>query len=274
MSAKTSTDKIELLVALYREGQSAGAIGRRLGLATHTVTNHLRAAGVELRSMSESCRKYPLDEAAFAAIETEAQAYWLGFITADGGVSDAAELRLNLQLRDKPHLERLREFLGSPLLVRETHREEGKPNSRDSCYFSVRSVPLCEALARHGVPPRKSKILRWPNTVPEHLVHHYVRGFFDGNGGWCNLTSEVSAQWRLYSTHEFLLEARIRLVTSVGLPPTELTNHHSTPEIAYLIYCTAPQVIAIAGWMYHEAEIFLPRKYDQILGYLSRYHST
>ena len=272
MSAKTSVDKLDLAVSLYREGQSAGAIARQLNLSKPTVLKHLRAVGVELRSQNEACRKYPLNERAFDDFETEAQAYWLGFITADGGVNDRFELRLNLQLRDKPHLERLRDFLGTTIAVREKYRVEGDPNSRDLCYLSVRSVPLCEALAQHGVVPRKSKILRWPNTVPDHLVHHYVRGFFDGNGGWGDLISEASAQWRLCSTREFLTEVRTRLVALVGLPPTEFTRHHRTPEIAYLIYCMAPQVIAIAGWLYHDAEVFLPRKHNQILDYLSKHH--
>ena len=258
MSAKTSVDKLDL-VALYREGQSAGAIGRQLGLATHTVTNHLRAAGVELRSSSEACRKYPLDEAAFATIETEAQAYWLGFVTADGGVSDRFELRLNLQLRDKPHLERLRDFLGTTIAVREKYRVDGDPNSRDLCYLSVRSVPLCESLAHHGVVPRKSKVLRWPGTVPDHLVRHYVRGYFDGNGTYSSC-GVGHFQWRLAGARDFLTSVQDLLICATGLNRTKLCAHHRTPEIAYLVYGGNHSVLKIVTWLYSEATIYLDRK--------------
>lgn len=262
MSAKTSTDTITLVVSLYQEGQSAGAIARQLGISVPTVTKHLRAAGVELRSPSEACRRYPLDEHAFDAIKTEAQSYWLGFITADGGVNDRFELRLNLQLRDKAHLERLRDFLGTTLAVREKYRVEDQPNSRDLCYLSVRSVPLCESLARHGVVPRKSKVLQWPSTVSDALVHHYLRGYFDGNGTYCHASSSSQLQWRVAGSRPFLSGAQKTMMRLQNLSQTKLCDHHRTEQVAYLVYGGNRQISKIIDWLYSDATIFLERKLE------------
>lgn len=36
-------------------------------------------------------------------------------------------------------------------------------------------------LIRHGIHPRKSKTLKAPQ-LSEELVHHWIRGYFDGDG--------------------------------------------------------------------------------------------
>ena len=39
-------------------------------------------------------------------------------------------------------------------------------------------------LIKQGCVPRKSLILTFPNTnqVPENLINHFIRGYFDGDG--------------------------------------------------------------------------------------------
>ena len=45
------------------------------------------------------------------------------------------------------------------------------------------SKKMYNDLISHGVPPRKSLILEPPIEVPEYLVSHWTRGYFDGDGG-------------------------------------------------------------------------------------------
>lgn len=60
----------------------------------------MRELGIEIRK-----RKYILNENYFESITTPEQAYWLGFLSADGYVNTAqGELELELQEQDQEHL--------------------------------------------------------------------------------------------------------------------------------------------------------------------------
>jgi hypothetical protein len=51
------------------------------------------------------------------------------------------------------------------------------------CQIQVHRVRFCEHLIRHGIEPRKTRSLTGPaDTVPSHLLRHWWRGFFDGDG--------------------------------------------------------------------------------------------
>ncbi len=41
---------------------------------------------------------------------------------------------------------------------------------------------MFEDLCKHGCVPNKSLILEFPKTVPSDLIHHFIRGYFDGDG--------------------------------------------------------------------------------------------
>lgn len=127
------------------------------------------------RAAAEQGRKYALNEAFFDRVETERQAYWLGFIVADGCIiesGDSAALAVELSSRDAGHVERLREDL-----------EAGNPLSFNRTFASLRvgSRRLVEGLACHGVTPRKSLTAK-PWDGPAELMPHYWRGMFDGDG--------------------------------------------------------------------------------------------
>lgn len=123
----------------------------------------------------EGSRKYTLNEAFFDEITTETQAYWLGFITADGCIINSGRtnaLRVDLSQRDADHLARMRDDLGStrPISFQRTF----------AC-VSFDSWRMVESLGRLGITPRKSATVQ-PWNGPEHLMPHYWRGMVDGDG--------------------------------------------------------------------------------------------
>ena len=50
--------------------------------------------------------------------------------------------------------------------------------------LSLRSKIICEDLKKLGCLQKKSKILVFPteSQVPKNLIHHFIRGYFDGDG--------------------------------------------------------------------------------------------
>jgi hypothetical protein len=118
-------------------------------------------------------RKHFFDERFFREIKTPEQAYWLGFIAADGSVSEIAGKRLEITLSARDH-EHLCEF-GRTIGYGEAKKTQWR--SRLTLY----SQKLFDDLARQGIHPRKShSLLPWDGPV--HLLSHYWRGVFDGDG--------------------------------------------------------------------------------------------
>lgn len=123
----------------------------------------------------DGSRKYPLNEAFFSEIVTERQAYWLGFVTADGGIirgDKTNALRVELTGRDIAHVELMVADLGS-----------NKPVStgRGCARISFDSRRLVDDLERLGVTQRKSATVE-PWEGPADLMPHYWRGMVDGDG--------------------------------------------------------------------------------------------
>ncbi len=127
-------------------------------------------------------RKYALDDHFFDVIDTEAKAYWLGFVTADGCVRagkisngwNRHELFVKLKESDAGHLEKLKAALSAQSPVRRVPRGAG-------IEISLSSGRLVESLMSLGVTPRKSLTVE-PWAGPVDLMRHYWRGLFDGDG--------------------------------------------------------------------------------------------
>ena len=122
---------------------------------------------------------YKFNESFFENINSEEKAYWLGFISADGGINipgigrdSGWILCINLKKEDKKHLEKFQESIGRSGPIYET----------DNCVrLQIGSEKLVTDLIQAGVGPRKSKTLK-PWIGPTALQRHYWRGFFDGDG--------------------------------------------------------------------------------------------
>lgn len=133
--------------------------------------------------------KYYYNKNYFKEINTPEKAYWLGFLYADGCITryykneklSTMGLELTLQEADKEHLEKFKQALESNVPL-------SKKIIKDK-YMSYRIVicckSLCEDLINLGCVPQKSLILKFPNNiiVPDNFISHFIRGYFDGDGG-------------------------------------------------------------------------------------------
>ena len=135
-------------------------------------------ASIVLPGGREGSRKYTLNHTYFEDIDTPEQAYWLGFLAADGGVVIGAKtyaLRLELAEVDAEQVQTFAIAMGS-----------NKPlwNRRGCVGVSLDSWRLVESLERLGIGQRKSATVE-PWDGPAELMPHYWRGLFDGDGCIC-----------------------------------------------------------------------------------------
>lgn len=125
--------------------------------------------------------RYPrcvVDEKFFLT-EGPVQAYWAGFLLADGCISQPQRAQgrpqtfLTAASKDLAHLEQLKAALAS------TYKISGP--YAGCWHLSVPSAALCQSLRRWNVVPRKSLIAS-PPALPESLESHWARGVMDGDG--------------------------------------------------------------------------------------------
>ena len=133
--------------------------------------------------------KYTYNKNYFKQITTETQAYWLGFLYADGCISrfyrneklKSMSLELTLQSNDIKHLENFRNDLEANIPI----QHKIISNKYEADRIVINCTYMCQDLINLGCTPTKSLTLEFPNNeiVPKHLLKHFIRGYFDGDGG-------------------------------------------------------------------------------------------
>lgn len=122
-------------------------------------------------------KKYSINSLFFRSWSPE-MAYILGFIAADGNVYEVGNAHiLQLGCDDLDVVEKMQEALGHDGIINKKERDNGK------IAYSLRicDISLFNDLNVLGVTARKSLTIT-PPIIPEEYVHHYIRGYFDGDG--------------------------------------------------------------------------------------------
>jgi hypothetical protein len=215
-----------------------------------------------------STRHYELNEEAFDAISEES-AYWVGFLMADGCVSDPANgrcptLALSLAQRDMHHVVRFREFLGSthPVAIRKNNRS--KAGSQDLACFSVTSRRLVARLNSFGVVPRKSKGAQVMQLEDDR---HFWRGLVDGDGHVCLFKKGTSHSPVVGLTASKSLADQFAdyVFSHTGKRPGM-----SQQGNIWHARCTYRNAEAIADLLYSGSSVFLERKQEIVRAILER----
>ena len=220
-----------------------------------------------------SRRKYNLDETIFEKIDSEEKAYWLGFFTADGCITEN-KIRLSLKAEDYSHLLKWKRFTkwnGKDYYHKDTNAWE--------VYF--RSTKIKNDLTRFGVTPRKTFTLRFPyDMIDRELIHHYIRGVFDADGcitKQVRKTVKPSGKLYIYEGGEFSIGKclsfvkdiqKIVFIDTLHLPSTSLNYSHKS--IARIRYGGIDQLAIIFHYLYDDATIYLERKFRLFKDILSR----
>lgn len=162
-------------------------IGEQFNSKRYQINYILKKYGIQ-KSISESKRKYTLNESYFDEIDTPNKAYILGFLYADGynnRINNSVVLSLSKE--DREILEKISEEVGSnkPLFESDyVNKNDG--TERHMLILTMASKHMCEALEKWGLTQNKTFIITFPDFLKEDLIPHFVRGYFDGDGCACS----------------------------------------------------------------------------------------
>lgn len=109
--------------------------------------------------------------------ESPEAAYWVGFIFADGSISENNRLKVTLKSADRGHLEKLASFVESQSNI------NYERSARYSTYAHMDSVSVPRLKSRFDLRPRKT--YNPPAHLPyqdKELLKCFLIGFIDGDG--------------------------------------------------------------------------------------------
>jgi hypothetical protein len=254
----------EEVIALNAQGFGQKQIAARVGITQGSVCELLRRHGVKSFRQPGGVRKYFINEEYFASVETPEQAYWLGFLAADGFVIGRTVLGLNLAVRDVAHVELFRSVMGAdemPLLYVPPPKKGPIKGGTGTYGLRLNSLRLVQDVARYGIGPRKSQhCIPW--DAPADLLPHYWRGLIDGDG---HVSSHKYGYLSFCGTKE-MCDGFIGFANSVcGTEARPI----QTGKIWKLSINGKRQVHALLTAMYANDEVALARKKAVAMAYIA-----
>lgn len=198
------------------------------------------------------------NENIFHTIDTEYKAYWLGFLYADGSVnSNDNRIELGLAEKDVDHIYKFKNFIEIDNKV--SYRVKTK-----SYRYSFRNAKIKQDLIKQGCIPKKSLVLKFPTEeqVPNDLIHHFMRGYIDGDGFIIN--TEKTQGMGFLGTYDFISVA----IETFNLKRNKITDmHHKNGAKMYQLYAKK-EYLNFLNLLYKDANIYLDRKYKKYLSLL------
>lgn len=120
---------------------------------------------------------YTVDNSRFKEIKTEEDAYWLGYIFADGCVREDSRALIIASV-DLDQLEKFKKYMNYSGPIRKVKKSKGSYAVNQVYRIVVCSSKVCSYLNLLGKTPGK---LVMPD-LPDELSRHFIRGYFDGDG--------------------------------------------------------------------------------------------
>ena len=275
---KPSPEINEKIISLYLSGKDTYQTAIECGCSQTFVMNTLKRHNITRRTTQSYTTKYITNEKFFDIIDNEEKAYVLGFLYADGNNyvrgTHSYEVSIGLEEGDKPILEKMRELLCplAPLKFTD-YSDEGWKNQY---LLKINSKILTQQLTKLGCIPAKSLILTWPKwLIDVKLQQHFIRGYFDGDGSlWAReptKTGQIDWGWQITSTNIFcekvkdIVETYANVHCSMTLCKPKTDNQITTS----LSVGGNLQVKKVLDWLYQNATIYLPRKYEKYQEFLN-----
>lgn len=206
------------------------------------------------------------DEDFFAEIDSEEKAYWLGFICADGYLNSRHNtVGICLDIKDIEHLNKFKKVLSlnKELKVRKSryshnHKETTKVT------IEVYSTKMDSDLRKLGLTETKSNTLGLVQ-VPDYLMNHFIRGYFDGDG--CVFSSFSKKGTKKYFTVGFTFvgtETFLNFVNSVLPFKVKSLQKDKRANGSYTLYiCSRTRFLIMYEYLYKNATIYLDRKFEK-----------
>lgn len=195
--------------------------------------------------------------------KTENSAYWIGFIAADGSLSDKRHsIEIGIQIEDINHLKKFSKFITYEDNLRIGIREKTK-----SCRITVINQKIYSDVKKYNLMPNKSFKIRFDDIISNfnndsELIRHFIRGYFDGDGSLSYDTGKLkNLRVGFCGNEEFLLQLQEYLSNLLNIE-TNMYSKKGT-NIKQLNIRYKIDAIKFLKYIYEKSNIYLDRKYNK-----------
>ena len=262
-----SKEEDKIICDLYNQGKRIGEIIPIIHRSRTGIYNSLLRNKINIRKSDDEIRRVFFNQGYFHKIDSEKKAYFLGLLCADGAIyNDIGNQAVVISLveKDRELLDAFAADIGYNKKLYHINRSPPRQNMDRLCLYSKEMAKDVCAL---GCGPQKSLTLQFPpkEQVPDELVHHFVRGFFDGDG--CACISHGYLFYSLVSSHDFCYKVKEIISSAIGEEIGNVTPHHTSEKVSVYRIGGKRAPLKVFEWMYKDASIYLRRKYDKYMGY-------
>lgn len=216
----------------------------------------------------------------FEKIETELQAYLLGFYAADGNINEKRKtFRIHLQKRDSELVYLYKDIISpdARVFTVSEHQTTGRNGmvvtAHESFGVDITSAKLCNDLVDLGIGYGKSYSELHIPEMPQELIRHFIRGYFDGDGSFVGSVVKpkdrpnygVRMCMSIIAKKPTILNEFIKFFADYGLI---INLNYLKRDNAYRFTTSSKKVCrAIYHLLYDNANFYLSRKFEKFSYY-------
>lgn len=247
----------EEIVKLYTNSYyTQTQLGEKFNCSSYVIHNILKRNNIAIVTKPRKNIKQ-LDNY-FDEINSEHKAYWLGFIFADGSVSNSNQLSIEIHEKDKYLLEKFKDDLQLNSKISIRNRK-----NTTTCCVRVSSPHMVQTLKQYGIVPNKTNVTKHLPKIREDLIPHFLRGLIDGDG-W--ITQDKNGRFHIgYVTNHISVCEDFKTYCNIiidGKCDAKITykNHDKHPCFQIQNQKIIKQ---LASALYKDNTICLSRKYQK-----------
>ena len=184
-------------------------------------------------------------------------AYIVGFFLADGHMADHSKVKhygIFFSVGDKDIVEKIANVCGYKNTVKKYIH---KTTTLSTMYkISISSKFVWKFFENLGFSHRKTFTTRIPKQIPQELMHHFIRGVFDGDGS-------IFFRWKHYpQTNIAGSKLLIDDVSKIGIEHSSINNKNNK---TFVICYNGQKAIGFLNYIYKDATIYMDRKHKRYL---------
>lgn len=253
----------DIIDYFVNKNMAKNKIAEFLGISTNKVWNCLRAYNISTEN--RQYKKYHYNESAFINITSPEEAYWFGFLYADGYINkNHTTLEFSLKYTDTYQVEKFTRFLSpdKDIIFKNV-------NGFFQSKIFINSKKICDNLIKLGCCNAKTFSIKFPyDIVPDNLMRHFIRGYFDGDG--CVFMNQYNRPSLsiISASYDFIKDLHIYLCNKLNINYTMLcTNKPRKPWHKYqysFSHHKKEDIKKLYDYFYTGTNLFLERKYNML----------
>lgn len=239
------------------------------------ISKYFKRNGIKVTQTGRDSQSYIGNHNVFSNIDNELSAYLLGFFLADGHLEFTKEksycIRVGVAIQDSHILHLFKKGFNAP-------KYNIRVNSDGTASLAMRSFKVGTDLVEMGVDSHKTTTLHKLPDCNKEVIHHMIRGYFDGDGCMSvskrlcgNRLNGYNKQFSIASGNRMILEDICKYMNLnekciYHKPPETLfvKGHVANFKDSYYISIRHTDIITkIYNYLYKDSTYYFKRKKDK-----------